>query len=88
MRATVNQSVGFMQFFVSLGAGAIIVWIVQELVPAQRTYVKGSDAMSNSLFASSTEWFQVLITNLPILMLGISAVGGLTFAVYKSSFGR
>ena len=64
MRTRLNQSVGIMQVFVSLGAGA----------------------MSNSLFASSTEWFQVLITNLPIIFLGIVGMGGIAFAVFQSSF--
>lgn len=86
MRVRLNQSVGIMQVFVSLGAGAVIVWLVQRLTPAQRSFVKSSDAMSNSLFASSTEWFQVLITNLPIIFLGIVGMGGIAFAVFQSSF--
>jgi hypothetical protein len=86
MRARVNQSVGIMQVFVSLGAGAVIVWLVQRLAPAQRQYVATSKAMENSLFASSTEWFQVLLTNLPIIFLGIVGMGGIAFAVFQSSF--
>jgi branched-subunit amino acid ABC-type transport system permease component len=88
MRVVLNQSVGFMQFFVSLGAGAVIYWLVQELVPAQRSYVSSSKAMENSLFAASTEWFQVLVTNLPIILLGICSIGGLAFAVAQTRFGQ
>jgi hypothetical protein len=86
MRVQLNQSVGFIQFFVSLGAGAIMFWMVNELVPQQRDFVKTSKAMENSLFASSTEWFQVLITNLPIIILGIASIGGIAFAVSQSRF--
>ena len=78
------QSVEIVQFFSTLGAGAIVTWVVWELVAAPLAYT--GDNATLPLVANSNEWFDVLINNLPIAFLFIAAMGSIAYTVFKTQF--
>ena len=82
--ARLEQSVGYMEFFASLGAGAIVAWVVTTLAGEQLNYV-GANA-SNSLVQQSNQWLTVLVENLPVVFLLIAAAGGVAWAVFQTNF--
>jgi hypothetical protein len=78
------QSVGLVRFFGSLGAGAVIVWIVQRLTADQLDYIDQNATVS--AVQQSNAWFEVLVNNLPILFLLLAAMGGLAWSVYQTRY--
>jgi hypothetical protein len=81
---TLRQSVGVMEFFASLGGAAIVSWVVVELAGPQLTYANNN--ATNSLVATSNQWFSAVVENLPIIMLFIAVVGSLAFVVYQTRY--
>jgi hypothetical protein len=70
--------------FSTLGAGAIVIWVVWELVAQPMAYVENN--AQNELVKTSNEWFDVLIQNLPLAFLFIAAMGSIAFTVYKTAY--
>lgn len=84
MRGRLNQSVGYIEFVASLGAGAIVAWVVTMLAGDQLDYVAANS--SNSLVQQSNQWLSILVENLPVVFLLIAAAGGVAWAVFQTSF--
>jgi hypothetical protein len=72
------------QFFAALGAGAVVIWMVDSVVDAPMTYV--SSNAQNQLVIDSQQWFSILLENLPIVFLMIAALGGISWAVFQTEF--
>jgi hypothetical protein len=83
-REELQQAVGFVQFFAALGAGAVVIWMVDSVVDAPMTYV--SSNAQNQLVIDSQQWFSILLENLPIVFLMIAALGGISWAVFQTEF--
>lgn len=83
-RDELHQSIEFVQFFATLGGGAIVTWVVWKLVEAPLAYT-GENATSD-LMIESNEWFDVLVTNLPVAFLFIAALGSIAWTVYRTNF--
>jgi len=84
MTSELRQSVEYMQFFASIGAAAVVSWLVVELTNDPLNYV-GANA-EVELVAKSNNWFDILITNLPIVLLFIAGMGTISYTVFKSQF--
>jgi len=84
MTSELRQSVEYMQFFASIGAAAVVSWLVVELTKDPLNYV-GTNA-EVELVAKSNNWFDILITNLPIVLLFIAGMGTISYTVFKSQF--
>lgn len=78
------QSIEIVQFFSTLGAGAIVAWVVWELVADPLTYVDNNATLE--LVLRSNEWLNILIENLPLLFLFIAAMGSIAITVFKTQF--
>mgnify|MGYP006866530681 FL=1 len=83
-REELHQAVGFVQFFAALGAGAVVIWMVDAVVESPMTYVSAN--AQNQLVIESQQWFSILIENLPIVFLMIAALGGISWAVFQTEF--
>jgi len=83
-RSQLPQSVEYVQFFSTLAAGAIVSWIVWEMVKAPRAYNEAN--ATDPLVVSSNEWFRLLIENLPVIFLAIAVMGSIAWTVYRSNF--
>jgi len=84
MTSQLQQSVEYVQFFASLGAGAAVTWVVWELTERPRTYNQNNASLE--LVANSTDWFGAVIDNLPVIFLFIAALGSIAWTVYKTNF--
>ena len=84
MTTELRQSVEYIQFFASIGAAAIVSWLVIELTNTPLNYV--STNAETKLVEQSNNWFDILITNLPIIFLFIAGMGAISFTVFKSEF--
>jgi hypothetical protein len=84
MTTELRQSVEYIQFFASIGAAAIVSWLVIELTNTPLNYV--STNAETELVEQSNNWFDILITNLPIIFLFIAGMGAISFTVFKSEF--
>jgi hypothetical protein len=84
MRQSLQQSVGLVHFFATLGGGVAVVWVVQRLVGDQLAYVDSNATVS--LVKESNAWFQVLVENLPVLFLLIASMAGLAWTVYQTRY--
>lgn len=79
-----NQSVEYISYFASLVGGAIIVWLVWEITdrPMQSTQA----SVEGELATRSAGWFDVLVSNLPLVFLGIASIGAISAVVFRSNF--
>jgi hypothetical protein len=84
MHSQLRQSVGFVSFFSSLGAGAIVVWIVWTLSEKPMTSL-GTEA-THPMVQRSHGWTEILLTNLPIIFLLTAVVGSIGFVIYQTRF--
>lgn len=84
MRARLAQSVGFMQFFATLGAGAVIFWFVNKVTAEPMSYVASN--ATNQTVQRSNGWFELLINNLPIIFLLIAVMGSIAWAVFETRY--
>jgi hypothetical protein len=82
---TVDQSVAFVRYFAGLGGAAVIVWLVRRVAnpQLQRTANMGNPTTK---FVQSQQWFETLLTNLPILFLLLMTMGTIAFVVYQTRF--
>lgn len=78
------QSVGFVHFFATLGAGAAIVWVVQRIAGDQLAYMDTNATVST--VQQSNDWFAILVENLPTVFLLLAAVGGIAWAVFQTNY--
>lgn len=81
---SLHQSIEYVQFFVSIGAAAVLSWVVWELEATPTTYT--ADNASLPLVQTSNQWFDTLIQNLPLVFLFIAGMGALAMTVFKSQF--
>jgi hypothetical protein len=82
MTMTDNRaSIGIIRFFLSLIAGAVVVWIVWEVANPILDGARG--ATNNAEANQGTEWFQLLVDNLPITFLMIAFFGLIALAVFQ-----
>jgi len=84
MRASLRQSVGYVSLFTSLGAGAIMTWIVWRLVETPQARI-GDNAQLEAV-RRSHQWTELLLNNLPIIFLLIAVVGSIAFTVYQTRY--
>jgi len=84
MTLELRQSVQYIQFFASLGAAAVIAWLVVELTNDPLAYVETN--AETELVAQSNNWFDILISNLPIVFLFIAGMGAISYTVFTSQF--
>lgn len=84
MKATLRQSVGYVELFSSLGAAAIMTWIVWRLAETPQSRI-GDKAQLESV-RRSHQWTELLLNNLPIIFLLIAVVGSIAFTVYQTRY--
>jgi len=84
MRARVEQSVEYIQFFATAAAGVVVTWVVWEITEAPRAYNDANASLE--LVKQSNNWMQLLVDNLPIIFLFIASLGSIAWTVYKTSF--
>lgn len=84
MHSQLRQSVGFVSFFSSLGAGAIVIWIVWKL--SERPMSQLGSQATHPMVQRSHQWTEILLTNLPIVFLLTAVVGSIGFVVYQTRF--
>jgi len=85
MREHLPQSIEIVQFFATLGGGAIVAWVVWEVVAAPQQYIKQNATLG--IVKRSAEWMTVTVDNLPLLFLFFAAMGSLAWTVFKTRFG-
>lgn len=78
------QSVGFVHFFATLGAGAVVVWVVQRVVDSQLAYMQTNASVDT--VQQSNQWFSILVENLPTVFLLLAAIGGIAWAVFQTNY--
>ena len=78
------QSVGFVHFFATLGAGAAVVWVVRRVVGDQLTFMDNNATVGT--VQQSNQWFSILVENLPTVFLLLAAVGGIAWAVFQTNY--
>lgn len=81
---SMRQSVGIVEFFSSLGAGAVITWLVWKLANEPMGYI-GDNAQLSEV-SQSHQWTGLLLDNLPIVFLIIAVVGSIAFVTYQTRF--
>jgi len=81
-----NQSVEYVSYFASLGAGAIVVWVVWRITDPAMASTQAS--VEGELATRSTGWFDALVNNLPLVFLGIASIGAISAVVFRSNFVR
>lgn len=84
MRTQLRQTVSIVEFFSSLGAGAVIIWIVWKLAVSPMTYI--GDNAQLAPVQRSFQWTEILLNNLPIMFAIIAVVGSIAFVVYQTGF--
>lgn len=76
-----RASIGIIRFFLSLIVGGIVTWLVWEVA---NPILEGARASTTNPKANQgTEWFQLLIDNLPIFFLMIAFFGLIALAVFQ-----
>lgn len=83
-RAQLRQSIGFVDFFSSLGAGAIVTWLVWKLSVEPMGYL--GDNAQLAKVQQSVQWTEILLNNLPIIFAIIAVVGSIAFVVFQTRF--
>lgn len=83
-RARLEQSVGYLSLFSTLGTGAIVTWLLWKLSSEPMSYL-GDNAQLEPV-RRSVEWNEVLLNNFPIIVLIFAVVGSLAFTVYQTRF--
>lgn len=80
------QSIGIIHFFVSLGVGAIVLWIVQKI---GSPILSGAEtATTNGTANQATNWLQTGVDYLPMIFLFIAFFGITALAVFQRGAGR
>lgn len=80
------QSIGIIHFFVSLGVGAIVFWIVSEI---GSPILSGAEsATTNGTANQATGWLQTGLDYLPMIFLFIAFFGITALAVFQRRGGR
>lgn len=83
-RTELRQSVGYMSFFTSLAAAAIVTWTVWKLSIQPMNYI--GDNAQLSIVLSSKQWTETLLNNLPAIFLIMAVAGSIAFVVYQTRF--
>lgn len=76
------QSIGIARLFLSLGVGAIIIWIVGSLTAPLFEYA-GEQTQSGTVYAEATNWLQQGVDFLPLAFLLISLFGLIAYSVFR-----
>lgn len=84
IQTRLEQSVGYMELFTSLGAGAVVVWVVWKLSVQPMNYID-SEATVESV-RRSHQWTDLFLTHLPVVFLLITVAGSIAFVVYQTRF--
>lgn len=79
------QAIGILRLFLSLGVGAVVIWIVTIVTDPLFDHAGSSanDQVSNQ----GTQWLQDGVGFIPILFLGIAFFGLIAYSVYRRSGG-
>ncbi len=83
-RASLEQSVGYLSLFSTLGAGAIITWVLWRLSEQPMGYL-GDNAELEPV-RRSVQWNEVLLNNFPVIVLIFAVAGSIAFTVYQTRF--
>lgn len=75
------SSIGIIRFFLSLIVGAVVTWIVWEV--ANPILDGARESTTSPEAAQGTEWFQLLVDNLPITFLMIAFFGLIALATFQ-----
>lgn len=77
-----GQAIGISRFFLALGVGAVVIWIVNAVTTPLFTHVNGRTETGEAA-ATGTQYLQTGVDFLPIAMLGISFFGLIAYSVYS-----
>lgn len=83
-RARLEQSVGYLSLFSTLGAGAIMTWVLWKLGAQPMGYLEDNAQLEP--VRRSVQWNEVLLNNFPVIVLLFAVVGSLAFVVYQTRF--
>jgi len=78
---TRGQSIGFIRLFLSLIAGAAVVWIVMEV--ANPVLAGTRNATNNAKANEATEWFQMAVDYMPLAFLLIALFGIIALSIFQ-----
>jgi hypothetical protein len=76
-----RAQIGLVRFFLSLGVGAIVVWIVTEI--GSPILSGAENATTNGTANQATGWFQTGADYLPVIFLFIAFFGVIALAVFQ-----
>jgi len=79
-----KQSVEYIQFFTSIGAAALVTWVVWRLVEEPMAYAETNAQLP--MVQNSNGWLSILVDNLPLMFLFIAGMGALSYTVFRSTF--
>lgn len=76
-----GQAIGISHFFLALGVGAVVIWIVKEVTAPLFTHVNGRTETGEAA-ATGTQYLQEGVAYLPVAFVGISFFGLVAYSVY------
>lgn len=77
---TRGQSIGIAVFFLSLIAGAFVIWIVR--MAGNPILADAANATNDPTANAATGWFQAFVTYLPAIFLLIGMFGLIVLSIY------
>ena len=83
-RSSLRQSTSVISFFGSVGAAALVTWVVWKLAVEPMSYV--DETAQLEIVRRNHEWNEVLLNNLPVLFLFIAVAGSISMVVYQTRF--
>lgn len=74
------DSIGILRFFLSLGVGAVMVFIAQQIT--EPILSKATPYTSGNAAETGTEWLGIGVEYLPVAFLGIAFFGFIAYSVF------
>lgn len=81
-----GQAIGIAVLFLSLVAGAFVVWIVREA--GQPILDHASNATNNATANAATGWMETWMSYMPVAFLVIGMFGLVVLSIYLRGRGR
>lgn len=76
-----GQSIGIARFFLALGVGAVVYWIVS--LTTDPIIAGSKNATTNATANQATRWFEQGIQAFPLVMTLVSVIGIIALSVFK-----
>lgn len=77
-----GQSIGILRLFLSLGAAAIVYWIMDTVT--EPIFTMTAEASNSAKADAATGWFEWVVANSPIFFAVVCFFGLVVLSVYQS----